>query len=319
MDVLFAIRVSRFLAAFAFVFAVFAVGANRSLADDALFKSQQVTPGEYTAGIEGPAFGPDGNLYVVNFQENGTIGRLKPGAAQSELFAKLPAGSIGNGIRFDRNGRMYVADYKLHTVFVFEPSETIPQAYFQSDLMTQPNDLAIARDGTLYLSDPDFKAGTGRIWRVTRGPDGKGIGEALLCERKMGITNGIDLSPDDKTLYVSEPDTREVWSYHPNGSKLTKPRLLKKFGAFDLDGLRTDADGKIFVTRPRNGTVAMIAPNGKLVREIATLGKIPSNLTFGGPDGKTVYVTQVDGRFVESFRVSRPGREHCFEASGKGC
>src|SRR3954466_14606003 len=88
-------------------------------ADDALFVSKQITPpGEYTAGIEGPAVDASGNLYVVNFQQRGSIGKLPAGASQSRLFTALPAGSIGNGIRFDGQGRMYVADYRKHTVWV---------------------------------------------------------------------------------------------------------------------------------------------------------------------------------------------------------
>src|SRR5690349_11581961 len=77
----------------------------------ALFQSRQVTrAGEYTFGIEGPAVDSAGNLYVVNFQKAGTIGKLKPRAAASEFFAALPEGSIGNSIRFARDGRMFIAD-----------------------------------------------------------------------------------------------------------------------------------------------------------------------------------------------------------------
>ena len=240
----------------------------------ALFESRQLTPsGEYTSGIEGPAVDAAGTLYAVNFQRQGTIGKVSPGAARSELFATLPAGSIGNGIRFDRDGRMYVADFKKHNVFVFERGETVPRAYFHSDHFNQPNDLAIAADGTLYASDPNFSRGTGQIWRIMRGPDGKGRGQVMSSERRMGVTNGLDLSPDDATLYVSESNTREVWAYRLEGATLTAPRLVKKFDAFELDGLRTDLDGKIFVARPSNGTVAVLAPDGTLVREILLAGK----------------------------------------------
>jgi signal peptidase len=293
------------------VLAALTAAPGSTAAEPALFESRQVTPsGEYTSGIEGPAIDAGGTLFVANFQRQGTIGKLSPGAARSELFAVLPTGSIGNGIRFDREGRMYVADFKNHKVFVFERGQTVPRVYFHSDRFNQPNDLAAAADGTLYASDPSFPRRTGQIWRITRGPDGKGRGEVMSSERRMGVTNG----PDGATLYVSESSTPEVWAYKLEGTMLTAPRLVRKFTAFDLDGLRTDLDSRIFVTQPLNGTVAMLAPDGTLMREISLRGKEPTNLTFGGPDGKTVFVTQREGRFIEAFRVDRPGREPCLQA-----
>jgi sugar lactone lactonase YvrE len=67
------------------------------------------------------------------------------------------------------------------------------------------------------------------------------------------------------------------------------------------------------VTRISNGTVAVLSPAGEIKREIPLLGKEPTNLTFGGPDGKTVFVTQSQGGFVETFRIDRPGREPCLQ------
>ena len=285
-----------------------------------LFESHQLTlSGEYTQGIEGPAVDAAGALFVVNFGRQGTIGKVKPGESRSELFATLPPGSIGNGIRFDREGRMFIADYKKHNVLVIEPGESAAKIYFHSDRFHQPNDLAITGDGTLFASDPRFPH-SGQIWRIVRGADGKGSGEIMSSERSMGATNGIDLSPDGATLYVSEADTREVWAYRLDGTKLASPRLVKKFDRGELDGLRTDLDGKIYVARPLNGTIAVLAPDkpaeAALVREITLRGNEPTNLTFGGPDGKSVFVTQRQGRFIESFRVDRAGREPCLQAPG---
>src|SRR5262249_22962242 len=169
----------------------------------ALFASRQVTPSaEYTFGIEGPAVDAAGVLYVVNFRKQGTIGRLRPGAAESELFTELPAGSIGSAIRFDRDGRMYIADYKGHNVFVIDSGKIEPRVYFHSDNFNQPNDLTLALDGTIYASDPSWKRRDGQIWRLAAGSDGHVQGEIMGSERKMGTTNGIDLSPDGRTLYV---------------------------------------------------------------------------------------------------------------------
>jgi sugar lactone lactonase YvrE len=283
-----------------------------------LFESHQLTPaGEYTQGIEGPAVDATGTLFVVNFGRQGTIGKVRSGATRSELFATLPPGSIGNGIRFDREGRMFIADFKKHNVLVIEPGSSAAKIFFHSDRFNQPNDLAMAADGTLFASDPHFPH-SGQIWRILRGADGKGSGQLMSSERTMGATNGIDLSPDGATLYVSESDTREIWVYRLEGTKLTSPRLVKKFDGGELDGLRTDVDGRIYVARPLNGTIAVLAPDKPadtaLVREVSLQGKEPTNLTFGGPDGKTVFVTQRQGRFIESFRADRPGREPCLQA-----
>ena len=294
-------------------------GAAVTAAEPALFESRPLTPaGEYTQGIEGPAVDAEGRLFVVNFERQGTIGRLDPGGTRSELFATLPTGSIGNGIRFDRGGRMFIADYKKHNILVIEPGSSVAQVYFHSDQFSQPNDLAVTKDGILFASDPAFPR-SGRIWRIERQADGKGHGQPMSSERPMGTTNGIDVSPDETTLYVSESNTREVWAYRIDGVRLTSGRLVKKFDAFELDGLRTDRQGRIFVARPLAGTIAILAPDrtpdAALLREVKLQGKVPTNLTFGGPDGRTVFVTQRDGRFVETFRAESPGREPCLQAS----
>lgn len=288
---------------------------SAAAAETGLFQSRQLTPsGEYTFNIEGPAVDRAGNLYVVNFQRPGTIGKVAAGGAASELFATLPEGSVGNAIRFDKAGRMFIADYKKHHVFVVEPGTTEPRSYFQSDDFNQPNDLTVAADGTLYASDPNWKARTGQVWRITPGADGNGVGEKMASPRPMSTTNGIDLSPDGRTLYVGESDSNEIWAYRIEGATLTLPRLVKKFTDASIDGLRTDIDGRIFVARILKGTILVLNPNGTVEREIPLAAKEPTNLAFGGVDGKTVFLTQRKGGFIESFRVARPGREFCLQA-----
>ena len=135
----------------------------------------------------------------------------------------------------------------------------------------------------------------------------------------MGRTNGLDLSPDGRTLYVGESSSFELWAYGIEGDKLVAPRRLVKFDA-DLDGLRTDVDGKIYVARVESGTVDVVDPQSRtVIRRVALTAKNPTNLTFGGPDGKTVFVTQADGGYVESFRVERPGREPCLQGVPGTC
>jgi gluconolactonase len=170
--------------------------------------------------------------------------------------------------------------------------------------MSQPNDLAIAADGTLYASDPNWKEGTGQLWRIDR--DGK----VTRLAEGMGTTNGIEVSPDGKRLYVNESVQRNIWVFDLTPQRmLANKRLLIRFPDFGFDGMRADVDGNLYVTRHGKGTVVKVSPEGKVLREIDVLGTKPSNLCFGGKDGRTIYVTEVDHRRLVQFRVDRPGLE----------
>ena len=126
----------------------------------------------------------------------------------------------------------------------------------------------------------------------------------------MGTTNGIEVSPDGRTLYVNESVQRNVWAFRiERDGTLSGKRLLLKFPDYGMDGMRCDIDGNLYITRHGKGTVAVVSPEGQVRREIDVLGKNPTNLCFGGPDGRTCYVTEVDhGRLVQ-FRTDRPGLE----------
>ncbi len=266
-----------------------------------------VGDGVFTAGIEGPAVGPDGALYVVNFGREGTIGRVttRPdGAGHAELFATLPAGSIGNGIRFARDGRMLVADYTAHRILTVDPVDGRVGVFAMLPGAHQPNDLALAPDGTVYASDPDWKTGTGQLWRVT--PDGR----ASVLERGMGTTNGIEVSPDGRRLYVNESVQRRVWAYDLGpGGEVANKRLLITFADHGLDGMRCDEAGDLYIARHGAGRVAVVSPEGRLLREVVLKGAKPSNIAFGGPDGRDIYVPMQDRGAIETFRADRRGRE----------
>ena len=267
-----------------------------------LYTARALTrPGEFTPGIEGPACGRDGSIYAVNFTEQGTIGRISP-SGKGEVFLKLPADSVGNGIRFDRAGNMYIADYVNHQVFKVDAGTSKPVVFASNSMMNQPNDLAISFGGTLYASDPNWPAKTGQLWKIT--VDGR---TTRLAE-KMGTTNGIEVSPDGRTLYVNESEQRKIWAFAiDSAGNLSGKKLFKSFEDHGFDGMRCDVDGNLYVTRYGKGTVVKLSPSGKVLAEIDVLGKKPSNICFGGPDGRTAYVTEVEHTRIVSFRVERPG------------
>lgn len=273
-----------------------------SVAAEALFVAAPLTrPGEFTEGIEGPACDREGNILAVNFARQHTIGRTTP-AGVSEVFVTLPEGSTGNGIVIERSGRMLVADYTGHNVLAIEPATRKITVFAHEPRMNQPNDLALAPDGTLYASDPNWKAGTGQVWRIDR------RGQVSLVATNLGTSNGIEVSPDGKTLYLNESVQRNIWAWSITATgDLRDKRLVKQFPDHGFDGMRADVDGNLYVTRHGKGTVVKLTPSGEVLKEIDVLGRRPSNLCFGGPDGRTVYVTEVDHTRLVRFRVDRPG------------
>ena len=282
--------------------ALLTVGCHSLVLDKKLYLATPLTAtNSFTAGIEGPACDRAGNIFAVNFAQQQTIGRTTP-AGQSEVFVTLPNDSVGNGIRFDRAGRMYVADYVGHNVLRIDPGTRAVEVLAHEPKMNQPNDLAIAPNGTLYASDPNWGAKTGQLWRID--PDGT----TTRLAADMGTTNGVEVSPDGKRLYVNESVQRNVWVFdiQPDGGVANK-RLLRQFPDHGFDGMRCDADGNLYITRYGKGTVAVLSPEGEVLREINVLGARPSNLCFGGPDGRTVYVTEVEHRRLVQFRAETPG------------
>jgi gluconolactonase len=267
-----------------------------------LFVAKPLTEaGSFTEGIEGPNCDAQGNVYAVNFARQGTIGKVAPDG-RGEVFVELSDGSIGNGIVFDRAGKMYVADYVKHNVLRIDPRTRAVTVFAHHGEMNQPNDLAIGPDETLYASDPNWRESTGQLWRIDRD------GTVTRLVTGMGTTNGIEVSPDGKSLYVNESVQRNVWAFTITPEHtLANKRLLIQFPDHGFDGMRCDVDGNLYITRYGKGTVVKVSPEGKVVREVSILGARPSNLCFGGPDGCTVYVTEVEHRRLVRFRVDRPG------------
>ena len=178
--------------------------------------------------------------------------------------------------------------------------------------MNQPNDIAIGANDILYASDPNWGNSTGQIWRID--PD-KTI---TLLETAMGTTNGIEVSVDERTLYVNESVQRNVWAYDlsPEG-EISNKRLLIRFPNSSLDGMRCDVEGSLYITRTGNGTVAKVSPEGETLLEVELEGRQPTNIAFGGPDGRTCYVTVADNGNIETFRVDQPGRSWMLASKGE--
>jgi sugar lactone lactonase YvrE len=267
------------------------------------YQSQDlVFVGQYTSGLEGPAVDQDGNLYFVNPTHSGSVGKVDTEGNFSLFIEHLPEGSTANGIRFGQDQSMYLADYTGHNVLKVNLKTKAVSVYAHDSLLNQPNDLAICCNDRMFASDPNWKESTGQLWRVENG-------QFYLLSKDMGTTNGVEVSPDEKTLYVNESVQRKVWVFDlDTEGNISNKRLFHQFDDFGMDGMRCDVEGNLYITRYGKGTVAKLSQEGKLLLEVQMKGKKPSNIAFGGKDGKTAYVTLQDRGYIETFRVEKAGR-----------
>jgi sugar lactone lactonase YvrE len=276
---------------------IFVVLAVLAAAQDARFQSTDFTKEhEFAIGIEGPAVDRRGALYVLNLHKDGNVAHIRPDGS-AELFVELPAGSTPNGTRFHSDGSMLLADYTGHNVLRVDMETHVVTVWAHEPQMNQPNDIAIMRNNTLFASDPNWETNTGNLWRIS--PDRK----VTLAEGNMGTTNGIEVSPGDRYLYVNESIQRRVWRYDlDHDGSLSNKKLFAQFFDFGLDGMRCDRHGNLYIARYGKGTIVELSPQGKPMREIRLKGKNPTNLTFS-KDYKTVYVTVQDRGMLEKFSV----------------
>lgn len=305
---------------------------ERKFASVDLYVSTAVTQqGAFLPSIDGVAVDSHGNVYAGNFLEKGMIAIKRPDgdfqawlqlpeaettAANGEIQRKR---SIPCSIRIDAHDRMFVADYVHHRIYLINLESKELEIYFQSTdpalMFHQPNDMAIARDGTIFLSDPKWSGKNpepaGKIWKLSQDLQLTVVRDGLF------VPNGIALSQDQTKLFFTDSATAK-WVDGPQAKEfvfvhdLTKrgpegTSLVAEYNGEHLDGLRLDQAGNIFVAVIGSGLVDQLSPRGEVLRRIQLLGKKPTNLAFGGEDGRTMYVTQREGGFVEAFRTEIPG------------
>lgn len=325
----------------AVVFAA-AVGAIRSRVRRLVAPAPGVLPGPFGSHIEGASVDPNGNLYATHFRNTGdnssggnNVGRNVIGRSDGLAWFTGEDVAVYNGMKWDPTGEfVYLADVGQGKVVKLN-TQTMTGEDHCSDarMKTQgvPNDLALSKSGLVFLSGQDWGTSTGAVWLCRTN------GEAVLLET-MGRTNGIALSPDDATLYLTEAngspvsdnsylEGQRIWKYDvaADGSISNKVEFFnfatdtaQPEATVDTDGMRTDVEGNLYVTRNGNTKLTIISPDGTHVRDIPlTAMNNPTNLAFGGEQGDRIYVvgrclgagwSQGDG-CVDVVQALHPGRE----------
>lgn len=259
-----------------------------SFSSIAKHRSDFVSDNIFTQGVEGPTF-YNGYLYAVNFAEQGTIGKVDSNG-NSTLFVKLPNDSVGNGLQFDNQGNLYIADYVNHNVLKVDASSKNITVFAHNDDMNQPNDIAITTRGALFASDPNWAKSSGKLWRINSD------GSTQLLEDGMGTTNGVAVNNANTKLYVNESVQRIIWQYDLDSDlNISNKQLLIKFDDHGLDGMRIDNQGNLFVARYGAGVVLKVSPAGKVIQTFKLKGQHPTNVAFNDEQTKLFVTMQKRG------------------------
>ena len=239
---------------------------------------------------EGPIWYNEGLLFS-DIPAN-TVYRWTPEDGTS-VFLK-PSGHA-NGLAIDPEGRLLLAQHDGQVGRHADEGTVRPLvSTYGGRRLNSPNDLTVASDGTIYFTDPPYGIAEEKrrldfsgVYRLSTG------GELTLLTKAFARPNGICLSPNDSTLYVNDSRKTLIRAYDVTETgDLTNERMFATPQDEDADGttdgMKADAEGNLYTTGP--GGVWVYAPNGEKLARIP-VPKAPTNLAFGGKDGKTLFIT----------------------------
>ena len=253
------------------------------------------------AFTEGPARARNGDVFFTD-QPNDRIVRWDGKACSDWL---KPAGRA-NGLAFDRRGNLIAcADGKneLWSIARDKRIRVLVGAY-QGKLLNGPNDVWVRRDGTMYVTDPLYSRDYWTRPKLRQQPgeyvyrvsaDGRAVTPVITDLRQP---NGIVGTPDGKTLYVADLGAGETWRYGIlKDGTLADKTLFCRLGS---DGMSLDAAGNVYLT---GHGVTVFDKTGAQIEHIDVPEPWTGNVTFGGRDRRTLFVTASHGVYTLRMRT----------------
>lgn len=237
--------------------------------------------------------------------------------AKPEVFMK-PSG-FANGLTLDHKRRLVIAqhDGKVTRRDLKKPADepTVLADNYEKKALNSPNDLVVATDGSVYFTDPPYGL------RPPLGPENRkkeldfsGIyrlgldGTLKLLSKAISTPNGLAFSPDGKTLYVTETSNGGIHALAVNADgTLSEPNRIATNdagsaggGRRSADGIKIDAKGHLYAAGP--GGVWVYTAAGEHIGTIETPVS-PTNLCFGGPENKTLFITARDSVYSVPVKI----------------
>lgn len=251
---------------------------------------------------EGPAADKEGNVFFTD-QPNDRIVKWSTDGSFSDWLK--PAGR-SNGTYFDKDGNLITCADEKNELWSISPDKkvTVLIKDFGGKFLNGPNDVWIRPDGNIYFTDPLYKR---PYWKRDAAMQQPGQ-YVYFLDRKTGHVktvatdlkqpNGIKGTPDGKTLYVADIGAGKTYAYQieANGD-LAQKRLFCSLGS---DGMTLDAEGNVYLT---GRGVTVFDPTGKQIEHIDVAEPWTANITFGGKDRKTLFVTASKSVYGLQMRV----------------
>ncbi len=235
---------------------------------------------------EGPVWSPEGFLLFSDTVTN-KLHKFVPGKGTAEV-GTVSGGPSGN--TYDAQGRLYTCEFRGRRVTRTAKNKVdVIAARFEGKRLNAPNDIAVRRDGHIYFTDPAFgnqqdsrELDFYGVFHVTP----KGDLEAIAKWKTR--PNGIALSPNGRTLYVTDSDARSIKAFDldKNGAASNERVLVEKIEGVP-GGIRTDEKGNLWIAAKN---VFVYSAQGQPINHL-DLSDTPSNLAFGDPDYQTLFIT----------------------------
>lgn len=252
--------------------------------------------------VEGPAWHPTANHLLFSDIRGNTIHQL----TGDEVSAYLEPSERANGLVFDAQGNLYVCQGGARRVIRIAPDgrRTVLVAEYDRNKLNSPNDIALDDHGGFYFTDPRYGASDDveqdlmAVYYVARD------GEISRAIDSLQRPNGILVSRDGSGLYVANPDRRELWFFPILApGRVGAGRVLftgdPELDGGGPDGMALDEHGHVYATY--SGIVELDAA-GQVIRRMPVPER-PANCTFGGADGKTLFVTARTGLYSTRLDV----------------
>ncbi len=252
-------------------------------------------PGRHTphSGLEGPCFDPQGRLYCVDIP----YGRVFAVSAEGEFSVIADYDGEPNGLKTDADGRFIIADFRNGLVEL-DPQTgeiwTIVHRY-RVERFKAINDLTFSRNGDVYFTDQGLTGvhdPTGRVFRL------RASGQLDLLLDNVPSPNGLVLNHDESELYVAATRGNCIWRVPllADGTVAKVGIFIQMSGGSGPDGLAIDNEGNLAVAHVGFGAVWLFSKFGEPLMRINTpTGRKSTNIAYGGPEGKTLYITEQDG------------------------